>query len=61
MWVRVKSSAGERAEIEHELAFFRKDLHRMRYYALKEGGIAIGAGGPAAGSGPDQSRRPTAR
>ena len=34
----------DRAEIERELAFFRKHRHRMRYHALKEEGIAIGSG-----------------
>ena len=38
------SSKGDRAEIERELAFFRKHRHRMRYHALKEEGIAIGSG-----------------
>ena len=35
---------GDHAEIERELAFFRKHRHRMRYHALKEEGIAIGSG-----------------
>ncbi len=35
---------GDPAEIERELAFFRKHRHRMRYHALKEEGIAIGSG-----------------
>jgi len=33
-----------RAEIERELAFFRKHRHRMCYHVLKEQGIAIGSG-----------------
>ena len=38
------SEQGNRAEIERELAFFRKHRHRMRYHALKEQGVAIGSG-----------------
>ncbi len=38
------SAKGARAEIERELAYFRKHRHRMRYHALKEEGIAIGSG-----------------
>lgn len=38
------SAQGPRAEIERELAFFRKHRHRMRYHALKEQRIAIGSG-----------------
>ena len=38
------SAKGDRAEIERELAFFRKHRHRMGYHALKEEGIAIGSG-----------------
>ena len=34
----------DRAEIERELAFFRKHRHRMRYHALKGEGIAIASG-----------------
>ncbi len=33
-----------RADIDRELAFFRKHRHRMRYHALKQQGIAIGSG-----------------
>ena len=36
--------AGHRAEIERELAFFRKHRQRMRYHALKAEGVAIGSG-----------------
>ena len=38
------SAQGNRAEIERELAYFRKHRHRMRYHALKEQGIPIGSG-----------------
>ena len=38
------SAKGDRAEIERELAYFRKHRHRMRYHALKEEGVAIGSG-----------------
>lgn len=38
------SAQGNRADIERELAFFRKHRHRMRYHALKQQGIAIGSG-----------------
>ena len=38
------TARADRAEIERELAFFRKHRHRMRYHALKEEGIAIGSG-----------------
>ena len=48
------SASADRAEIEGELAFFRKHRHRMRRHALKEEGIAIG-------SGSRRSRRQDAR
>ena len=38
------TAKSDRAEIERELAFFRKHRHRMRYHALKEEGFAIGSG-----------------
>ena len=38
------SSKSDRAEIERELAFFRKHRQRMRYHALKAEGVAIGSG-----------------
>ena len=38
------TAQGDRAEIERELAFFRKHRHRMRYHALQEEGIATGSG-----------------
>ncbi|MCY4559500.1 MAG: hypothetical protein OXF79_24645, partial [Chloroflexi bacterium] len=38
------SAKGARAQIERELAYFRKHRHRMRYHALKEEGIAIRSG-----------------
>ena len=42
--LRDAAATPDRAEIERELAFFRKHRHRMRYHALKEEGIAIGSG-----------------
>ena len=42
--LRDSAATPDRAEIERELAFFRKHRHRMRYHALKEEGIAIGSG-----------------
>ena len=38
------SAKPDRAEIERELAFFRKHRQRMRYHALKAEGVAIGSG-----------------
>ena len=38
------STKPDRAEIERELAFFRKHRQRMRYHALKAEGVAIGSG-----------------
>ena len=38
------SGKPDRAEIERELAFFRKHRQRMRYHALKAEGVAIGSG-----------------
>ena len=48
------SAKPDRAEIERELAFFRKHRQRMRYHALKAEGVAIGS--PA-----DPRRRAAAR
>ena len=42
------SAKPDRAEIERELAFFRKHRQRMRYHALKAEGVAIGSGVVAA-------------
>ena len=42
--LRDTAAPADRAEVERELAFFRKHRHRMRYHALKEQGIAIGSG-----------------
>ena len=41
------SAKPDRAEIERELAFFRKHRQRMRYHALKAEGVAIGRRGRA--------------
>ena len=41
---RDTAAPADRAEVERELAFFRKHRHRMRYHALKQQGIAIGSG-----------------
>ena len=38
------SAKPDQAEIERELAFFRKHRQRMRYHALKAEGVAIGSG-----------------
>ena len=43
-YLRGTAAPSGRADIERELAFFRKHRHRMRYHALKEQGIAIGSG-----------------
>ena len=42
--LRDTAAPADRAEVERELAFFRKHRHRMRYHALKQQGIAIGSG-----------------
>ena len=49
------STKPDRAEIERELAFFRKHRQRMRYHALKAEGVAIGSGvrGGQQDPGPD--------
>ena len=45
------SAKPDRAEIERELAFFRKHRQRMRYHALKAEGVAIGSGVVEAANG----------
>ncbi len=42
--LRDTAAPADRAEVDRELAFFRKHRHRIRYHALRQQGTAIGAG-----------------